>query len=194
MKRKLSPQEKKRLRYAKDFFNVAEYPHAFRVGWPRKKARMNRKFRRGVHELLREARYVSEETMNEADDYQPITRKYIEKSIPRERPRKWGVITLREKVDGTLEDRVHHIGWNYFKEPYDSNKHRRRFSNYLTTIVEGRTDYSAKIAQFLWEILSPSDPRSESSFSYTRRWLRSFFSDEPEWEERLLTWIRKSVA
>lgn len=194
MKRKPSPQEKKRLRYAKDFFNAAEYPHAFRVGWPRKKARANRKFRREVHELLRGARHVSEERVNEVADDRPITRKYIGKSIPRERPRKWGVITLREKVAGTLEDRIQRIARNYFKEPYDPNKHRRRFSNVLTAIVEGRTDSSAKVAHFLREMLGPSDPGSESSFPYRRQWLRSFFSDEPEWEERLLAWIRESAA
>jgi hypothetical protein len=38
MVQRRTPQEKKALVYEKDHHIVTEYPHAFRIGWPRKVA------------------------------------------------------------------------------------------------------------------------------------------------------------
>jgi hypothetical protein len=47
-----SPQEKKRYALDRDHVKGAEYPHAFRKSWPRKRARINRAFRRNVRQML----------------------------------------------------------------------------------------------------------------------------------------------
>ena len=48
MVRRRTPQEKKALVYNKDHHIDTEYPHAFRIGWPRKKAGAHRAYRRTV--------------------------------------------------------------------------------------------------------------------------------------------------
>ncbi len=47
-----NPHEKKRLAYDRDHVSPAEYPHAFRKTWPRKKARAERRARRKVRQVL----------------------------------------------------------------------------------------------------------------------------------------------
>jgi hypothetical protein len=76
-----SAPEKKRLAYAHDHVTPAEYPHAFRKKWPRKKAKAERSARHKVRQLL-------DATGDDA----------IVGVIRRKRVRKWGSISLREYV------------------------------------------------------------------------------------------------
>jgi hypothetical protein len=50
-----SPVDKKRLVYDRDHVTPAEYPHAFRKQWPRKKAKAERAARRKVRQVLQVA-------------------------------------------------------------------------------------------------------------------------------------------
>src|SRR5260221_8207391 len=76
-----SPPEKKRLAYGRDHVSPAEYPHAFRKTWPRKRAKTQRAARCKVQEVLDAT----------SDDK-------IAAAVPRKRVRKWGRISLRESV------------------------------------------------------------------------------------------------
>ena len=104
-----SPQQKKDLEYSKGHFTFAEYPHAFRRNWKRKKARANRKYRRKADELL--AQVKPEMPANDvgviAGD---ITVAQLAKSVLRERLRKSGTVTVGEKVNLTLEKRAKTVG------------------------------------------------------------------------------------
>ena len=77
-----TPREKKRLAYDRDHVSPAEYPHAFRKTWPRKKAQAERSTRRKVRQALRGV----------GDDGT------ICSTIRRKKVRKWGSISLRENV------------------------------------------------------------------------------------------------
>jgi hypothetical protein len=76
-----APLKKKRLAYDRDHVTPAEYPHAFRRKWPRKKAKAERATRRKVRQVLK----MTGDQAAIAD-------------VRRERVRKWGSITLRESV------------------------------------------------------------------------------------------------
>ncbi len=88
-----SPRAKKRLAYERDHVAPAEYPHAFRKQWPRKKARAGRAYRRKVRQLLRAAG---------ADA--PVA------AVRREEMRKWGTVPLRESVRLKQEKRRTMVG------------------------------------------------------------------------------------
>ena len=47
------PARKKVDSLDRDHRTTAEYPHGFRIGWPRKEAAAQRKFRRGTRQALR---------------------------------------------------------------------------------------------------------------------------------------------
>lgn len=76
-----TPQEKKRLAYDRDHVSPAEYPHAFRKTWPRKKAQAERSARREVRQLL-----------GTGGDEIAVA------NVLRKEVRKWGSISLRENV------------------------------------------------------------------------------------------------
>lgn len=82
-----SPQEKKRLAY-NDHVTPAEYPHAFRKKFPKKKAAAQRAVRRKVRQRLK-SKSGDEDTV----------------SVPRKRVRKWGSITVRQSVQNKKRKR-----------------------------------------------------------------------------------------
>jgi hypothetical protein len=88
-----SPREKKRLAYDRDHVTAAEYPHAFRKQWPRKKARANRACRRQVRQVLQAA--DGEIAVHE---------------IRREQVQKWGVVTVRTRIEQKREKRQAMVG------------------------------------------------------------------------------------
>ena len=186
------PREAKELDYARHRRSAAEYPHAWRRQLPRKKANAERAFRRDAAETLRAARGAvraeraerAEQAGEELDDLQ------------RQKVTTWTVPTLREHVARVLDNRVERLGWNYFKTPYDSARHRGPFAYFLAALTAGRQGYSHDYAQRFARILAtppalasgllgswPPDP------SRIHRWLLEFFADEPEWEQRLCDWI-----
>ena len=85
MKRRLTPQEKKKLAYARDHYvSAGESRHAFRKNWPKKKAMANQKRRHHAAQKL----------------------SILAKLDPREKLFKVGVKSLREYIDKNAEKRT----------------------------------------------------------------------------------------
>jgi hypothetical protein len=104
--------------------------------------------------------------------------------------RKWGVITIRERVAEALEKRRRTIGWNFFKQPYTSEAHRERFVDFLEALVQerdGEGRHHARTMAF-WLPGAPRLPGYRGA-ERNRQWLAQFFRDEPAWEGRLKAWI-----
>lgn len=194
MKERKTPQEKKALDYKKTHLNMAEYPHAFRRHWPRTEARTNRKYRRQIAQLLDQIEYTTLNDESEELNAQalPIRRDEVRK--------KSGVISLHDRVSGTLEYRVSRTGWNYFKKPYDSSLHHEPFIGLLTALTSGKNDHARELALLFNEFLDPPEitdypkPEAWKAESSIRSWLKAFFVDEPEWEPLLRTWIINITA
>jgi hypothetical protein len=98
--------------------------------------------------------------------------------------------TLKEWVTSSLEVRVQSAGDRYFAEAYNPDRHQKRFSRYLQTILSGRSAKSAEVASFYEAVLNPSSLEEERHHARRRAWLRAFFRDEPEYERKLRAWIR----
>jgi hypothetical protein len=178
--------KRKELDYDRHRRSAAEFPHAWRRQLPRKKARARRAFRRGIAEALRAARDRAE--FAEAD-LDTVQRRAV---VP------WPNPTLREHVTRVLNNRVERVAWNYFKNPYDSERHRVPFARFLAALTAGR---SPALAQRFRRILStpparsvgpgrvwPPDPAQQHG------WLLAFFADEPQWRQRLHDWATKPPA
>ncbi len=106
-----NPQEKKRLHYDKDHVVCGgESQHAFRKNWPRKKARVNREYRRRADQFIKEAAQVAQEAVSGYEYTSEITREFLRKSVTRKRLLKWGVATVRQIVLWRLESRAHRHG------------------------------------------------------------------------------------
>jgi hypothetical protein len=78
MKRR-TPQKKKQLDYEKAHFSPSEYPHAFRIGWPRKKAAMNQKYRREADQLLSQISIEPAEMIEQEIEKQGLSREHFRK-------------------------------------------------------------------------------------------------------------------
>jgi hypothetical protein len=87
----------------------------------------------------------------------------------------------------TLNKRASRIGWNYFKEPYETRKHRQKFIRFLESNILNSSRMAKRYAAFFESVLD----RADRSYTKQNRWLREFFEDEPEWENRLKAWIRE---
>lgn len=110
-KKPKSPPEKKELALKKDHFIIAEYPHAFRKNWPRKKARTNRDYRRKTEEIISRAKRTisSEDAEAVATD---LTAARLKQSVSRKRLHKSGKVSLAERISITQDDRKRSIGKN----------------------------------------------------------------------------------
>ena len=106
MSRVKTPQEKKQLHYDKDHVvSGGEAPHAFRRKWPKKKTRANRDYRRRADQLTKAAE--KEVQADGVENQESIaTREQIRKSVGRKPLVKWGVRTIRDEVEASLENRM----------------------------------------------------------------------------------------
>ncbi|HKW61711.1 MAG TPA: hypothetical protein VJN89_04130 [Candidatus Acidoferrum sp.] len=107
MKEKLTPQEKKRLSYKKDHrTHTGESDRGMRRTWAKRKARVNRKYRRKTGVVLRRAITPDRiDTVLAGDD--GTTHELIRKGLTREdNHMKWGVRKLREVVEEKLKSRA----------------------------------------------------------------------------------------
>jgi len=187
--RRRDPREAKELDYARHRRGAAEYPHAWRRQLPRKKAGAQRAFRRSTAEALRAARGRVQTGRAEraAENLDDVRRRAVES---------WPSPTLAEHVARVLDNRVERVAWNYFKSPYDSERHRQPFARFLATVTSGRPGHPRALAQRFARILAtppaatsgplhswPPDP------AHNHRWLLAFFADEPDWQQRLHQWI-----
>lgn len=84
-----TPQEKKRLSLKKDHPLVAEYPHAFRKSWPKKKRRAQRTFRRKTKQALDQGKGPIDPAAEEWVDSGGIRRKPVNN---------WGAPALGEVI------------------------------------------------------------------------------------------------
>src|SRR5688572_352228 len=106
MKRRRTPAEKKALAYKKDRAIGAEYPHAFRRQWPRKKARVQRKERRQVSQSLAQVTQSYQEEQGDDILLKPIQRDIVES---------WeDPIPLSVWVKDRQFRRIYRTAWNFF--------------------------------------------------------------------------------
>lgn len=176
-----TPEEKKQIAYDKDHVVRADYPHAFRRNWPRRKARAARKERRKVRQMLGE---LVPEQQAEAREAMPI------RPVRRDLARKMAyAVPLREHVAHRHSMRVYRTAWNFFKRPYDTALHQVRFAAFLEQITQEDTPHTRKVAAMFRHILQPlSDLRPASIDRFRAQWLRAFLRDEPAWAGRIVEW------
>lgn len=105
MKRRLTPQEKKKLAYEKDHYvSGSESRHAFRKNWPKKKAKLNQKHRHRAARKLSAMEKLGDISSVENSQFE-ITAEELRKIDPREKLFKFGVKSLREFVETNAENR-----------------------------------------------------------------------------------------
>jgi len=115
-----SPQEKKRLAYAKDHFSPGEHSSS-RHSWRRKKTSTNRQYRRKTEELFTVVKPgMAGEDVSQATEDLTVGR--VQDSVPKKKLRKWGVIALAEKVPLTLERRGERIDRRKNKSAANRNR------------------------------------------------------------------------
>jgi hypothetical protein len=174
MKKKLTPLEKKELAYKKDHrTRTGECDRAMSRLWAKRKARVNRKYRRKTDQALRKA--ISPDRIDAVlagDD--GTTRELIRKGLTREKnSQKWGVHTLRDLVEEKLESRV---------TPRETKRQRKeRLSQiYIEGIIAFELDPDSAQATIL---------RDAIRGGHARLW--DFLRDHPEWKERLSAKIKQ---
>ncbi len=187
-----SPQEKKDQKYKKE--RRTGSLHGYVKSYPKTKARISKSSRREANAVLKGAGIVSLENAIEVTDVQAITRERLQHSIERASGAEFKAysLTLKEWVDQQSEKRVKSTGRDrYFARPYNPEFHREKFCKYLQTILLGRSAKSSEVARFYKQVLSPSGVEEERYHAGWRVWLRAFLTDEPEYEHRLIDWIRE---
>jgi hypothetical protein len=195
MKKARSPQQKKTLAYHKDRFVVAEYPHAFRRKWPRKRAYASRAYRHRVHQLLGEHKGTLLQESDAAGGERV-------KAVHRREVRRWGTMTLRERVHFRQWRRASGTARKYFSYPYSAERDRQRFTMFLASLTTGATPALRDVALFFADLLDAAQHASPDVSAYMPgynshqrpSWLRAFLRDEPEWEPRLRAWIIRVMA
>jgi hypothetical protein len=198
MVRRRTPQEKKALVYEKDHHIDTEYPHAFRIGWPRKKAGAHRAYRRTVRQLLQDVDAESALSDDASGD--------VRAEAVRRRPvRKWGqgihgsALPLRAWIERQRERRIVSTAHSFFKRPYDQTLHGERFAAFLASVIEGKTPYARQLAIFLSNLLPDPLPHAwptphNGRRDMNRAWLAAFLVDYPDWEQRVRRWIAQRLA
>lgn len=103
-----TPQQKKELELKKDHFTFSEAPHAFRKNWKRKKAHLNRLYRRKSGEALSAAKVE----MSGADAevlIGDVTAKHLKESVLTKRLNKWSAVSLGEKIEIKSQKRLNTV-------------------------------------------------------------------------------------
>jgi hypothetical protein len=173
------PQEKKLDEYTKDYFTPSS--HGFRQSLPREKARANRAYRRQVHQRV--ATFKANE-----DDVVP--ERLSPWQVRREKVWKDGAVPMGEAIRRRLEGRVYRTArTKFFSHKYNGDADRLRFSRFLAAQVVSETDNSRRLAMHFKDILYLFGVNGSRYWQWHYDWLRAFLQDEPEWEDRLRTWI-----
>src|SRR5260221_13840140 len=96
MKKRVTPQEKKRLAYERDHYvSGGESRHAFRKNWPKKKATLNQKHRHRAPQALHKLEKLGTFASIEASTIE-VTANQMRKVDPRENLQKWAAMSLQE--------------------------------------------------------------------------------------------------
>ena len=167
MKKRVTPQEKKRLAYERDHYvSGGESRHAFRKNWPKKKAMLNQKHRHRAAQALHKLEKLGDFESIEASTIE-VTANQLRKVDPREKLQKWGVMSLQEFVKHNQEARE--------SRAHRATRERER--------IEAR--YKHLISAF------ERDPESPKAKEFLRDtdlgdwYLRRFLKWNPEWKPRL---------
>lgn len=104
-----TPQEKKRLELEKDHFTFSKAPHAFRKTWKKKKAQMNRQYRRKSDEVLLPAKPEIGAVDAEAL-IGDVTAAHLKNSVLVKKLRKWSTVPLAQKIKVKSEKRQDTVG------------------------------------------------------------------------------------
>jgi hypothetical protein len=180
-----TPQRKKKESYAHDRMEGGEYPHADRRNRPQVKAQGNRQLRRRANQLL-------------AAEPGEIVQ------LPRRMNRDW--LKSSQRLPDYLErTKINHItreANNIFRRGYSYATHTR-FRRVLKTWMNGDTQYSSALADYYHGLLNgfPQELHAASiladkwswggylRLSERRRFLKRFFSVEPDLKHQFQNWI-----
>ena len=181
MKQRRTPQEKKHNEYTKDHYVPSS--HGFRESLPHEKARANRGYRRQVHQRVATFDAYQDDSASERLSSGQVRRKRIYNAAT----------PMGEVIQRRTEGRILRGLRNFLRHDYNTMTNREQFAAFLSSQVGGRTENSRILALCLRDVMDPAYDGIlyRSGWLHTRggRWLRAFFQDEPEWEERLRTWI-----
>lgn len=172
-----APPDKKKASYDRDHRVAMDAPHAFRKGWPKKKAHVNRIRRRAADRAV-------EAVLKGADPSAIL----VPKRVRGEHLQKFGVGRLGEFVANREERRRNEFFPTYVGTKYVSKEHREAFRAFLAVLVRGRSALARQRASLLASLLDTSLPTYSSQRS-KQRWLRSFFAEEIQWESRVRDWM-----
>ena len=169
MKEKLTPQEKKRLSYKKDYrTHTGEPERGMRKTWAERKARVNRKYRRKADATLHKALSPERiDAVKEGDD--ETTQGLIRKDLTGEKnPPKWRVSSLKETLKRRAESKKSSVG--------------RKAKHLAALIQKFKADVTAfeKNPEALGE-----DEVGLLIFQWRSSDLRPFLKDNPSWIRRL---------
>lgn len=185
-----NPLEKKQVSLIKDRYVPAEYPHAFRRQWPRKKKIATRQMRHTLNQLTHQAIAGGDLEAGEARFDKGFFNRRQKLSKPE-------IPNLVEYIERRLAFRFVRHAWNYFKKPYNPVTHREGFKRVIETLINGKTPVSAKQATWVryWLMAEQVEttrilhPKYFSWRSGRARWLAAFFADEPAYRKLLQDWV-----
>ena len=188
--RRKTPREKKRRDLKNQRRGFSEYHHALRHGkWRKKRRTTHRVERSRVATLLAEARGDPAQGGVDAEEVDVG-------GVLKKRIQKWGATPLGQWVKDRLDRRVARYAWNFFKDPYQRQRHREPFANVLEALVTDHDGGSTRLGQRIRLLLDSLDAPmamavEEADYHIVRdaRWLQAFFEDEPEWRARLRAWL-----
>lgn len=140
--------------------------------WRKRKARVNRKFRRKTEQVLKEAISAERADALKAGD-DGTARELIRKGLTREKHLKWGVSTLQEALEAKIKSRM---------KKWETNGERKERNGQI---------------YIDWILALERDPNSPPAKKLIRslRWgdghLWRFYEDYPGWKKRLWERIRQ---
>ena len=165
------PTIKKALELTRDHRTAMDAPHAFRKGWPKKKATVNRRFRRAV----------SEQLASVSDGGESL-------SVQRHPHSLWksGVSTLRERISSNHESRITRHP-SYMLKVYSAES-AKRFIKFLDATINGRSADAQGRAKWLRALLYDLTLSAHSTVGAQQRWLRCFLEEHAEQAQRIHAW------
>src|SRR5687768_15643094 len=144
MKRRRTPQEKKRLEYTKD--HTTPSSHGFSKSLPRERARANQAYRRLVHQRVAAFEVHEEDDVPERLRPEQVRRKRVRKDYGSVNP-------MGEVIKDRLHGRIIAPFWNFIRDEYNSSSDREKFVGFLTAQVGGRTEISRELAQVFRKLI-----------------------------------------
>lgn len=152
-RQKKTPQQKKQLELKKDHFTLAEYPHAFRKSWPKKKAHLNRQYRRKSDAILSVAKMEMSAGETEAV-VGDVTAVQLESSVLAKRSNKWAPVSLGERIEIKLQKRQKTIG----RRVGSKRKSDLFVRSAMTTLLELEGDELVHLVNRIAQVIHGGDP------------------------------------